>query len=152
MENTQIVLNTLIIVLMLAFAILITYDFCVGLVDLWDCQSQGSNSLPSKPNTEINNTLPYLKPVAKFVPVNTVRTKYLIMNTANNVDIESLQQLIQKLPQPRIRTAARRLGIADRVDGKYQKLAVLRTQIEAKLKTQPQQVERILNEIKVPAN
>jgi hypothetical protein len=152
MENTQIVLNALIIVLMFAFAILITYDFCAGLVNLWDCQSQGSNSLPSKPNTEINNTLPYLKPVAKFVRVNTVQTKYLTIKIANNVDIESLQQLIQKLPQPRIRTAARRLGIADRVDGKYQKLAVLRTQIEAKLKTQPQQVERILNEIKVSAN
>jgi hypothetical protein len=152
MENTQIVLNALIIVLTFAFAILITYDFCAGLVNLWDCPSQGLNSLPSKPNTEINNTLPYLKPVAKFVRVNTLQTKYLIMNTANNVDIESLQQLIQKLPQPRIRTAARRLGIADKVDGKYQKLAVLRTQIEAKLKTQPQQVERILNEIKVPAN
>jgi hypothetical protein len=150
MENTQIVLNAFIIVLMFTFAILITYDFCIGLVNLWDCQNL--NSLPSKPNAEINNTLPYLKPVAKFVRVNTVQTKYLTIKIANNVDIESLQQLIQKLPQPRIRTAARRLGIADRVDGKYQKLAVLRTQIEAKLKTQPQQVERILNEIKVSAN
>jgi hypothetical protein len=152
MENTQIVLNALIIVLTFAFAILITYDLCTGLVNLWHCQSQGLNSLPSKPNTEINNTLPYLKPVANFVRVNTLQTKYLTIKKANNVDIKLLQQLIQKLPQPRIRTAARRLGIADKVDGKYQKLAVLRTQIEAKLKTQPQQVERILNEIKVPAN
>ena len=58
-------------------------------------------------------------------------------NTANNVDTESLKLLIQQLPQSRIRTAARRLGIADKVDGHYQRLAILRSQLQANLLCQP---------------
>jgi hypothetical protein len=139
MENTQIVLNALIIASIFALVILMFFDFCAGLIDLWSCKSNNSNSLSSKSNTETNDTLPNLKPLTKVVNINTTQD--------NSIDTELLEHLIQNLGQSRIRTAARRLGIGDRIDGKYQKLAVLRTQIQAKLQTQPQQVARILNEI-----
>ena len=139
MENTQIVLNTLIIALMFAFAILIFFDFCAGLINLWCCKSKDSNFLSSKSNIETNGILYNRKTVTKVARINTTQD--------NSIDAESLEELIQNLPQSRIRTAARRLGIGDRINGKYQKLAVLRTQIQSKLKTQPQQVARILNEI-----
>jgi hypothetical protein len=63
------------------------------------------------------------------------------------VNTEALTLLIQKLPQCRIRTAARRLGIADRVDGKYQKLGILRMQLKGKLESQPMEIARILGEL-----
>ena len=139
MENTQIVLNVLIIGLIFALAILMLFDFCAGLINLWSYKSNNPNSLSSKSNTETNGTLVNLKPVTKVARINTTQD--------NSIDTESLEQLIRDLPQSRIRTAARRLGIGDKINGKYQKLAVLRTQIQTKLETQPQQVARILNEI-----
>ncbi|MDJ0675057.1 MAG: hypothetical protein QNJ36_06715 [Calothrix sp. MO_167.B42] len=139
MESTQIVLNVLIIGLIFALAILMFFDFCAGLINLWSYKSNKSNSLSSKSNTEMNHTLSNLKPVTKVARINAIQD--------NSIDTESLEELIQNLPQSRIRTAARRLGIGDKINGKYQKLAVLRTKIQTKLKTQPQQVEIILNEI-----
>lgn len=149
MENTQDFLNFLTITLVLAFAALITFDFFNGLVDLWNQPGKAIYLLPRKLETERTSTLPYLKPVSKVVRVNYQRTVCITSNTANNVDIKSLKLLIQQLPQTQIRTAARRLGIADKVDGKYQRLGVLRTQIQALLKSQPQEVARILNKVKI---
>lgn len=156
MENTQEFLNALNITLVLAFTTLITFNFCVGLIDLWkqsgNYKSKAVDSLPRNPETSRINTLPYLKPVSKVVLINQQLADNIASNPANNVDTESLKLLIQKLPQPRIRTAARRLGIPDKVDRKYQKLGVLRTQLQAKLKSQPQEVARILHEVKMPTS
>ena len=149
MENTQDFLNLLAITLVLAFATLITFDFLTGLIDLWNQPGKAMYSLPRKLETEKTNTLPYLKPVSKVVRVNYQQADTIASNTANNVDIESLKLLIQQLPQPQIRTTARRLGIADKVDGKYQRLGVLRAQIQAKLKSQPQEVAQILSKVKI---
>jgi hypothetical protein len=149
MENTQDFLNLLTIILVLAFAALITFDFFNGLVDLWNQPGKAIYPLPRKLETERTNTLPYLKPVSKVVRVNYQQADYIASNTANNVDIESLKLLIQQLPQTQIRTAARRLGIADKVDGKYQSLGVLRAQLQAKLKSQPQEAARILKKVKI---
>ncbi len=149
MENTQDFLNLLTITLVLAFAALITFDLFAGLIDLWNQPGKAIYSLPCKLETERTNTLPYLKPVSKVVRVNYQRADCIASNTENNVDIEFLKLLIQQLPQTQIRTAARRLGIADKVDGKYQKLGVLRTELQSKLKSQPQKVAQILSKVKI---
>lgn len=149
MENTQDFLNALTIALVLAFAALMGFDFFAGLVDLWH---RSGCSLPQKPEPEINATLPYLKLVSKVVEINTLKADYIVPTTANDVDTESLILLIQQLPQPRIRTAARRLGIADKVDGKYQRLSVLRSILKAKLKSQPIEVAEVLSKMAIQAS
>lgn len=149
MENTQEFLNALTIALVFAFATLIMFDFFAGLVDLWH---RSGCSLPQQPEPEINATLPYLKLVSKVVQINTLKADYIAPTIANNVDTESLTLLIQQLPQPRIRTAARRLGIADKVDGKYQRLGVLRSQLKAKLKSQPIEVGEVLSQMATQAS
>ncbi len=150
MQNTQEFLNTLTIAVVLVIATLIMLDFFAGLVNLWTQLNKQEihtiNSLPHKPKQSKASTFPCLKRTSKFVQI-IPETDYIASEPANSVDTKSLTLMIQNLPQSRIRTAARRLGIRDRIDGKYQRLAVLRMQIQNKLKTQPQQVTRILNEI-----
>jgi hypothetical protein len=138
MENTQDFLNILIALLMIAFAILMLIDFCMGLINLWDCQRKES----SQADIEQNSTLPDLAPVVK--QVNIPQAQYIIPCNNHEIDTESLKQLIQKLPQSRLRTAARRLGIGDRVDGRYRNLGVLRMELQAKLQSQPREVEQVL--------
>lgn len=153
MENTQEFLNTLIIGLILAFTTLITLNLFVGLWDLWKqsgktSETKAVHSLTHKQEAERINSLPYLKPVSKIVRINTQLADSIASNTANNVDTESLAVLIQQLPQPRVRTAARRLGIPDKIDGHYQRLAVLRSHLQAKLKSQPTEVAWVLSQLK----
>ncbi|AKG21320.1 hypothetical protein IJ00_08420 [Calothrix sp. 336/3] len=143
MENTQDFLNILVALLMIAFAILMLIDFCMGLINLWDCQREKS----SQADIEQNPTLPDLAPMVK--QVNIPQARYTVPSRKNEIDTESLQQLIQKLPQSRLRTGARRLGIAVRVDGKYQKLAVLRIELQAKLRSQPMEVAQVLRGLKM---
>jgi hypothetical protein len=147
MENTQDFLNALTITLVLAFGSLIMLDLFTGLVDLWDQldnhENEVQHQLPHKLKIQRNVTLPYLK-IARDVVKNTPSFTNI---AANNLNTEALALLIQKLPQSRIRTAARRLGIADRVDGKYQKLGVLRKQLKGKLELQPMEVARVLGEL-----
>jgi hypothetical protein len=143
MENTQDFLNILVALLMIAFAILMLIDFCMGLINLWDCQ-RGEFS---QADIQESPTLPDLVAVLKEVSIPQAR--YIIPSNKGEIDTESLKQLIQKLPQSRVRTAARRLGIADRVDGKYQKLAVLRMQLQAKLESQPMEVAQVLRGLEI---
>jgi hypothetical protein len=145
MENTQIALNALIIALMLAFVLLILFDFCVGLLNLWDSQNQHLIASSSQSKIEENPTLPKLQPIVK--QLNAPKSEYIATNNVDEIDTGTLEKLIQNLPQTRIRTAARRLGIADKVEGKHQKLGLLRMHLQTKLKTQPQQVAQVLNEI-----
>jgi hypothetical protein len=119
MENTQMILNDLIIALLLTFAVLITIDFFAGLMVLWkqpcNYDSKAAQLLPLNPDTESTNTLVSLKVAQE----NFRQAVNIASDTANNIDTESLALLIQLLSQARIRTTARRLGIADKVDGKY---------------------------------
>jgi hypothetical protein len=144
MENTQDFLNALTITLVLAFGSLIILDLFTGLVDLWNQldnhESQVQHQLAHKLETQRTVTLPYLK-IAREV-VQDIPSYAVI--AANNVNTEALALLIHKLPQSRIRTVARRLGIADRVDGKYQKLGILRMQLKGKLELQPMEVAQVL--------
>jgi hypothetical protein len=102
MENTQEFLNALSITLVLAFTTLITFNFCVGLIDLWkqsgNYKSKVVGSLTRNPETSRINTLPDLKPVSKVVLINQQLADNIASNPANNVDTESLKLLIQKLP------------------------------------------------------
>jgi hypothetical protein len=152
MENIQEFLNALTIALVLAFTTLIIFNFFVGLLDLWKLsgntsESKAVDSLTRNPETSRINTLPYLKPVSKVV-INKQLADDIASNTANNVDTEFLKLLIQQLPQPRVCTAARRLGIPDKVDGHYQRLAVLRSQLQTLLLSQPSEVARVLSQLK----
>jgi hypothetical protein len=153
MENTQEFLNALTIALVLAFTMLIILNLFAGLWDLWKQSgntsfSKAVKSLTHNQEAERINSLPYLKPVSKIVRINTQLADSIASNTANNVDTESLAVLIQQLPQPRVRTAARRLGIADKVDGHYQRLAVLRSHLQTLLLSQPTEVARVLSQLK----
>jgi hypothetical protein len=148
MENTQDLLNALTIALVLAFATLIILDFLAGLVDLWkqldNHESKVQHRLPYKPKTQRTVTFPYLKSVSEVVEIKIPSCTDI---ASNNVNTEAVKLLIQQLPQTRIRTAARRLGIADRVDGKYQKLGILRKQLKDKLESQAIEVARVLNDL-----
>ncbi|BAY93664.1 MULTISPECIES: hypothetical protein [unclassified Tolypothrix] len=153
MENTQEFLNALMIALVLAFTTLIILNLFVGLWDLWKQSGKTSfskavQSLTRNQEAERINSLPYLKPVSKIVRIKTQLADSIVSNTANNVDTESLAVLIQQLPQPRVRTAARRLGIPDKIDGQYQRLAVLRSHLQTLLLSQPTEVARVLNQLK----
>ncbi|MEA5574610.1 hypothetical protein [Calothrix sp. UHCC 0171] len=71
----------------------------------------------------MNQQRPNLKPVVK--QLHAPKSEYVVTNSNDEIDTESLETLIQNLPKTRIRTAARRLGIANKVDGRYEKVAVL---------------------------
>ncbi len=145
MESTQDFLNALTIALVLAFATLIMFDFCSGLVDLWNQLDNHvpkvQYQLPPMPDVQRTTTFPYLKMVSEVVQINRPSSTDI---ASNKVDTEAIAILIQQLPQTRIRTAARRLGIADRFNGKYQKLGILRMQLKAKLESQPMEVAQVL--------
>ena len=149
MQDTQDFFNVLTIALVLAFITLILLDFFAGLLDLWNQldkkESKAIDLLAHKLEAQRTTALPYLKPTSKLIHIKIPSSDYIALNKTNDIDTESLAFLIKQLPQTRIRTAARRLGIADKVNGKYQKLGVLRTQLQAKLKCQPTEVARVLN-------
>jgi hypothetical protein len=156
MENTQEFLNVLAIALVLAFTILITIDLFAGLVNLWNQPGDDNcialHSLPHEAETEKTDTLLDLKPVSQLLQVNTHLDDCIASTTVNQINTESIALLIQELPQSRLRTAARRLGIADRVDGKYQRLGLLRMQLQTKLKSQPTEVSQVLSGLIVQAS
>lgn len=144
MTDVQSVLNILIIAVGMAMVSLMMFDFINGLFDLWqqfdNCQNTVVQTGVNQTEISVKNTLPCFDESNKIA-------KNLHANAEiafNPVDTTSLEQLIQKLPQSRVRTVARRLGIAVRVDGKYQKLVVLRMELKAKLESQPMKVTQVL--------
>ncbi len=148
MQSIQDFLTTTIVVLCATIIITIALDLSIGLTQLWNNVAMNKVEVqqvyPQFENAnrqQLQLTATDVKtvsiPVADFEPPLT----------AHHIDIESLELLIQKLPQSRARTAARRLGIKDKVDGSYQKVGILREQISAKLKSQPSEVERILDQV-----
>lgn len=133
MQNIQDCLTIIIVVLFNLATTMIALDFSITVVQSWNCIADTDSYLLQVDNNTI------LSPTVS-VDCNT-------QSSTNEVDIESLALLIQKLPQTRVRTAARRLGILDKVDGKYQKLAILRTQLQEALKSQPQKVQQVVSHL-----
>jgi hypothetical protein len=133
MQNIQYFLTMIVVVLCTTITTTIIVDFSVGLTQLWN----------NVANSEMNANTQEFQLTAGDLQTASVSANMQAPATAHN--IESLQLLIQKLSQSSIRTAARRLGIKDKIDGSYQKLGILRAQISAKLKSQPSEVERVLS-------
>jgi hypothetical protein len=151
MQDIQDFLTNAILAIATLYAILIILDLFAGLVQLWNaCTQQQNNTAYQVNHKQVAEQL--ISP-ASLEPVNNPESLSIPVadntapSTTDDIDTESLTLLIEKLPQPRIRTAARRLGIADKVNGHYQRLAILRTQLKAKLTSQPTEVARVLSEM-----
>ncbi len=150
MQNVQNYLTTAILVIFTTCIAVIALNLCMGLVQLWNhcgkAESNATNYLTEKSDTK---QLPQgLKP-AHNPKVTSIKLPDHAVSTAavNDASTELLALFIQKLPQTRLRTAARRLGIADKLNGRYQQLAILRTQLTAKLKSEPQEVARVIAQL-----
>ncbi|BDA73837.1 hypothetical protein CAL7716_080030 [Calothrix sp. PCC 7716] len=148
MQSIQYFLTMTIVVLCATIMITIALDFSIGLTQLW-------NNV-AKNKVEVQQVYPQLENVSRqqlLLTATDVKTvsipaaDFAVPLIAHHADIESLELLIQKLPQSRVRTAARRLGIKDKVDGSYQKVGILREQLSTKLKSQPSEVERVLDQV-----
>ncbi|QLE59800.1 aminoglycoside phosphotransferase [Nostoc sp. TCL26-01] len=156
MQDIQDFLTNAILAIATVYAILMILDLFAGLVQLWNaCNHQQNNTAYSVNDKQVTDQLispasnkPVNNPESLSIPVADSTAP----STTDNIDTESLTLLIEKLPQPRIRTAARRLGIADKVNGHYQRLAILRTQLKAKLTSQPTEVARVLSEMTLPTS
>jgi hypothetical protein len=150
MQNIQDYLTTAILVISTTSVAVIALNLCTGLVQLWNrCSKTQSNTkycLVEKPDTtqppQIFQPVDNPKATSTNLPEHTLPTPAL-----NDAYTELLALHIQKLPQTLVRTAARRLGIADKVDGRYQRLAILRTQLHHMLKSQPQEVARVIAQL-----
>lgn len=148
MQTIQDCLTITIVVLFATITTTIALDLCISLIQLWyNVANQGVSVQRVYPQpSNIANMQPQL--TATEMKTISVSTKDLSAPTAlNSTNIESLELLIQKLPQSRVRTAVRRLEIKDKVDGSYQKLGVLRAQLQEKLQSQPSEVERVLSNL-----
>ncbi|MBD2205614.1 aminoglycoside phosphotransferase [Calothrix sp. FACHB-1219] len=151
MQDIQDFLANAILAIATLYAILMILDLFAGLVKLWNACGQRQNNTAYQVNDEEVAEKPTSQPSNK--PVNNPESLSIPVadstapSRTDDIDTESLTLLIEKLPQPRIRTAARRLGIADKVNGHYQRLAILRTQLKAKLTSQPKEVARVLSEL-----
>ncbi len=155
MQNLQDFLTIAIVIIPAAYTILMILDLSAALVQLWNrCAKQESDTVSPVNQKQVAQTT-ISPPSEKPVDVNNPQSPSILLTecttstTADDTDTEFLAILIQQLPQTRIRTAARRLGIADKVNGRYQRLAILRTQLKAKLKSQPMEVARVLSELTV---
>lgn len=148
MQTIQDCLTMTIVVLFASITTIIALDLCISLTQLWYNVANQEVSVqrvyPQPSN--IANIQPQL--TATEMKTTSISVTDLSAPTApNSTNIESLELLIQKLPQSRIRTAARRLQIKDKVDGSHQKLGVLRAQLQEKLQSQPSEVERVLSNL-----
>jgi hypothetical protein len=151
MQDIQDFLKNAILAIATVYATLMILDLFAGLVQLWNaCGQRQNNTAYSVNDKQVTDKL--ISP-ASLEPVNNLESLSIPVadttapSRTDDIDTESLTLLIEKLPQPRIRTAARRLGIADKVNGHYQRLAILRTQMKAKLTSQPTEVARVLSEV-----
>ncbi len=146
MQTIQDLLTISIVILCAIITITIALDLCISLIQLW-------NNVANKVQ-EVQQVYPQFNSANQSEPRLTPTSMKTISATtnsapaiANSTNIETLQRLIQKLPQSRLRTAARRLGIKDKVDGSYQKVEVLRAQLQEKLKSQQSEVEQVLSHL-----
>ncbi|RUT01620.1 hypothetical protein DSM106972_067170 [Dulcicalothrix desertica PCC 7102] len=148
MQSIQNFLTMTIVVLCATITITIALDFSIGLTQLW-------NNV-AKNEVDVQQVYPQFKNANRQqlqlidTDVKTVSipaADFEAPPTTHYIDIESLELLIQKLPQSRVRTAARRLGIRDKVDGSYQKVGVLRAQLQDVLRYQPSKVKQVLGQL-----
>ena len=129
-------------------------DFVTGLVKLWHgynsdlsyCKQLTPQQLPASRSPD---TPPAISTQARLVtePLQE-RTKPRSNHLKEPaIDSEALALLIEKGKQATIRSAAKQLGIAVRVNGRYQRLDYLRAQIKFILKFHPYQVAQVFSEV-----
>ncbi|RUS96610.1 hypothetical protein DSM106972_086330 [Dulcicalothrix desertica PCC 7102] len=149
MQSIQHLLTTAIVVLCVTMTTTIVLDSCISLTQLWNnvAANKEMNFQRIYPQPDNANKPEPQLAATESTTISTAASDLSVPTMPDNTDVESLQLLIQKLPQSRIRTAARRLGIKDKVDGSYQKLGILRAQLQEKLKYQPSEVEQVLSSI-----
>ncbi|RUT04034.1 hypothetical protein DSM106972_049480 [Dulcicalothrix desertica PCC 7102] len=131
MQTIQDCLTITIVVLFATITTTIALDLCVSLTQLWNNVANQEVSVQKVylQTSNIANMQPQLT-ATEMKTVCISATDLSAPTAPNSTNIKSLELLIQKLPQSRVRTAARRLEIKDKVDGSYQKLGVLRAQLQ----------------------
>ncbi|MBW4604327.1 MAG: aminoglycoside phosphotransferase [Calothrix sp. FI2-JRJ7] len=143
MQNIQDCLTIIIVVLFNLGTAMIALDLSITLVQLWNRIADTDSCL-----LQVNNVTTFQQALINDTILSPTAPVDCITETiALEVDVELLALLIQKLPQTRARSAARRLGISDKVDGKYQKLGILRMKLQEALKSQPQKVQQVLSHL-----
>jgi DNA polymerase III gamma/tau subunit len=147
MQSIQDFLTTTIVVLCATITITMALDLSIKLTQLWNNVAKNKVEVQQVYPQLENANRQQLLLTATDIKTVSIPADFEAPLIAHHIDIESLELLIQKLPQSRARTAARRLGIKDKVDGSYQKVGILREQISAKLKSQPSEVERVLDPV-----
>ena len=148
MQSIQDFLTTTIVVLCATITITMALDLSIELTQLWNNVAKNKVEVQQVyPQLENANRQQLLLTATDIKTVSIPAADFEAPTAAHHTDIESLEILIQKLPQSRIRTAARRLGIKDKVDGSYQKVGILRAQLQEKLQLQPSEVERVLDQV-----
>ncbi|GJD19885.1 hypothetical protein RIVM261_048410 [Rivularia sp. IAM M-261] len=148
MQTIQDFLTMTIVVLCATITITIALDLCVNLTQLWNNVANNVQDVQQVYVQFNSENKPESRLTAKEMKTISISTTdYSAPTVADSTNIESLQLLIQKLPQSRVRTAARRLGIKDKIDGSYQKVGILRAQLQEKLKSQQSEVEQVLSHL-----
>ncbi|NJL11301.1 MAG: aminoglycoside phosphotransferase [Calothrix sp. SM1_7_51] len=151
MQNIQDVLTNAIIVIVATCAIAIALDLFVGLINLWKHSATIANnttySLTEQPNILTpQSTIATDNPKPLFTNFTDSATDNIV---TEDINIQSLENFITKLSSSHLRTVARRLGIADKLDGRYKGVAILRKQLKEKLSSQPSLVARVLTQLMV---
>lgn len=150
----QTILAAAIEIIIALFFSMMALDFLTGLVKLWNCsesnlsyqkQQRSSQQLmtPQSPDTPPAISSQSAAPVMLNEPLQVLTKSQLHYTEQAAVDREGLVLLIEKSKQKTIRSAAKQLGIAVRVNGRYQRLDYLRAQIKFFLKSQPDEVRRV---------
>ncbi|GJD19266.1 hypothetical protein RIVM261_042220 [Rivularia sp. IAM M-261] len=143
MQNIQDCLTIIIVVLFNLATAMIALDLSITLVQLWNRIADIDSCL-----LQVNNVTTFQHEVINDTILSpNVPSDCITETITPEVDVESLALLIQKLSQTRARTAAKRLGISDKVDGKYQKLGILRMKLQEALKSQPENVKEVIRHI-----
>ncbi|MBD2181057.1 hypothetical protein H6S82_08045 [Planktothrix sp. FACHB-1355] len=149
LPNLQNFLTVVIEIVLALFFGMMTLDFVTGLVKLWHCcdskllycqqqltpQQLTASQSPDTPPAIFNQA----RLVTKQLEKRTKPSSNLVKEAA--VDSETLT-LIEKGTQVTIRSVGKQLGIAVRVNGRYQRLDYLRAQIKYILKSQPNEVRQ----------
>ena len=148
MQTIQDFLTISIVILCAIITITIALDLCISLTQLWNnVANKVQDVQQAHPQFNSANQPEHRLIATEMKTISMSATAYSAPTIADSTNIASLQVLIQKLPQSRVRTAARRLGIKDKIDGSYQKVGILRAQISAKLKSRPSEVEQVLSHL-----
>jgi hypothetical protein len=157
LQDIQNLLTAAIEIIPAVFFTLMAVDLIAGLVKLWDCNLSQTKPIlqVESPNellalaTQTATPEPEDKP--EFLPSEIQAKTSFMPETPDEIDSQAIALLIEKSKLAKIRTVAQQLGIAIRVNGRYQRLDYLRAQLFALLKSQPHEVTRTFAQLEAEA-